>query len=70
MKFSVLPQPVGLLKLVEIVFCVINAQGRELCFYFVKHTFNIGLCSDACKLISVKLSVMTDTTKLYIFIPV
>ena len=31
MKFSMLPQPVGLLKHMLNVFCISNVQGRELC---------------------------------------
>ena len=31
MKFSMLPQPVGLLKLMLNLFCTSNGQERELC---------------------------------------
>ena len=44
MKFSMLPQAVGLLKHMLNVFCISNVQGRELCWHhhdFIKYTFTI-----------------------------
>ena len=42
MKFSMLPQPVGLLKLMLPFFNTSNIQGRELCWCdFIKYTINI-----------------------------
>ena len=49
-KFSMLPQPVGLLKLMLNLFCTSNIQGRELCQHdFVKYTFNFVMCQDTCE---------------------
>ena len=42
MKLSILPQPAGLLKLIQTVFHMISIQERELCLNdFEKYTFNI-----------------------------
>ena len=69
-KFSMLPQSVGLLKLMLNTFHVISIQGRELYLHdCVKYIFNIGLCSDSFEPISFTLSMMIDTTKLCILIP-
>ena len=48
MKFIVLPQRVGLLKLLLNLFCTGTIQVRELCWqtFFVKYTSNITLCQD------------------------
>ena len=47
MKFSVLQQPVCLLKLMPNLFHVIDGQGRELCFWDCKKcALNIGLHVD------------------------
>ena len=52
-------------------FCPSNIQGRELKVSdFVKYAFNIGLRSDAYELISFKLDIMLDITKLSTLIPV
>ena len=41
MKFSMLPQSVGLLKLMLISDCTSNMQGREPCWRdLTKYTFN------------------------------
>ena len=53
MKFTVLPQPVGLLKLMLNLFCTSNMQGRERCWrYQVKYLINIVLRLDTCEPIS------------------
>ena len=57
MKFSMLPQPVGLLKLMLNLFFIIDIQGRELCWHdFMKYPYNIVLCQDTCELICFKLA--------------
>ena len=46
-------------------------QGREVCLGdFIKDMFNIALLSGACELLSLKLGMMTDMSKVYIFVPV
>ena len=68
MKFGLLPQPVGLLKLMLNLFHVMNVQGRELYLRgFVKYIFNSGFHLDAYELISFKLDLMIDTTGLNIW---
>ena len=48
MKFSVLPQPVALLKLM-LIFFKDSIQGRELCWHdFIKCLFNIVMYQDTC----------------------
>ena len=44
LKFSMLPQPVGLLKLMLNSFRIINIQGRGLCLCDYMNALNIGLC--------------------------
>ena len=69
MNFSMLPQPVGLLKLM-LIFCPSNIQGRELCSSdFVKYMFNIVMCQDICEPICFKLGMMLNTIELYSLIP-
>ena len=64
-KFSMLPQPFGLLKLMLTLFCKIYFQGRELYKAdFRKCTFNIGLCPDTYKLICSKLGSTLNTSQL------
>ena len=71
MKFGVLPQPFGLLKLMLNIFCTNNIQGRELCCCnCVKYTFHIILCQDTCEAICFKLDIMLNVTTLYSVIPV
>ena len=71
MKFSLLPQSVGLLKLLSYLFCTSNILERELCRHdFIKYMINIVLCQGPCELIWFKLGVMLDTTNLYSVIPV
>ena len=71
MKFSMLPQPVGLLKLMRKLFCTSNIQGRELCWHdFMTYMFNIVMYRDTCDPICFKLGMMLHTTKLYCLIPV
>ena len=67
-EFSMPTWPVGLLKLMLNSFCTSNIQGRVS--DFVKYAFNIGLRSDAYELISFKLDIMLDITKLSTLIPV
>ena len=46
-KFSLLPQPVVLFRLILNMFHLINIQWRELCLHdFCKGYFNTGLCLD------------------------
>ena len=50
MKFSVLPQPAGLLKLMLNLFQLIHFEGRELYFHgFIGYAFVAGLHQDTCK---------------------
>ena len=70
-KFSLLPQPAGLLKLMLNLFCTITIQGRELCWCdFMKYMFNSVMCQDICEPICVILGMLLNTTKLYCLIPV
>ena len=66
MKFNVLSQPAGLVKLMLNWFHTFDSQGRglNLCD-FINCTFNIGLFWDICELISFKLGVVLNTTKLH-----
>ena len=65
MKFSMLPQPDGLLKSELDLFRTIDIQGREFVLRnFIRFTFNIGLRLDTCKPISLKLGMMLVMTKL------
>ena len=60
-KFSMLPQPVGLLKPLLNLFCTDDIEGREFCWHeFIKHNFNMVLCRDTCK-----LGMMLSTNKFY-----
>ena len=66
MKFSLLPQPDSLLKLMPNWFCIRNNRGRELCWHdFVKYTINSVVCWDTCEPVCLKLGVMLDSTKLF-----
>ena len=50
MEFNLLPQPVGLLKLMLNLFCTSTIQGREICWCeFVKYMIYIVLCRDICE---------------------
>ena len=49
MKFSVLPQPVGLLKFTLNKFCASTIQGREHCWCSFVRYINIVLCWDTCE---------------------
>ena len=63
MKSRMLPQPVGLLKLMLNLFCTSNTQGREICrCEFIKYTINIVLCLDTCEQICFKLGMMLGAT--------
>ena len=70
MKFSVLAQPVGLLKLMLNLCCTHNIQGRKLYCDFTEYMFNITICQDTCELICFKLALMLNTTNLYSLVPV
>ena len=62
MKFSMLPRPIGLLKLMLNLFCTHNIQGRELCSYdCIKYMFYIVLRQDTCELICFKLDARQVT---------
>ena len=52
MKFGVLPQPVGLLKLLLNLFCTSNIGERTICLDFIKYAFD--LCWDTCEPICFK----------------
>ena len=61
MKFSMLLQPVGLLKLMLNLFCTSSIEGREFCGRGVmKCTFIMVMCEDTCELICFKLRVMLN----------
>ena len=71
MKLGILPQPVGLLKLMLDWFYISNIQGRErLWCYFMKYMFNIVMHQDTCEPICFKLGMVLNTTKLYSLIPI
>ena len=71
MKFSLLPQPVGLLKLMLNLCFTSNIQGKELCGHdLMKYRFSIVMCQDACERICFKLGMMLNETKLNNLIPV
>ena len=57
-----LPQPVGLLKLILHLFCTNSTRERTL---LMKYAINMVLCQDTCQPVCFKLSMMLDTTKLY-----
>ena len=61
MKFSLLPQPAGLLKPMLESFCRSTIQGRELC----RRDFHIVMCRGTCEPICFKLGMMLDTAKPY-----
>ena len=72
-KFSLLPQPVGLFKLIINLCCTIYIQMKKL--NFSDFTNNVPLTtfvlhSDGYIQLSYKLGVVTDTTIFYILIPV
>ena len=68
MKFNMLPQPVGLLKLMQKWFA--QVQGRELCSHkFLKYMFDIVMCQDTCIQMCVKLGMILNSTKFYSLIP-
>ena len=49
-KFSMLPQPVCLLKLMQNLFSTSNIEGRELCRCdFIKYLLDMVLWQDACE---------------------
>ena len=65
-----LPQPLGPFKLMLIFVRMIIVHERGLNFgNFERNMFRVGLRSGAYKLISFKLGVMIDMTKLCIWIP-
>ena len=69
MKFSMLPQLVGLLKLMQNVFCTI--VNREFCWCdCVRYMINVVFCLDTWKPICFKFSMRLDTAKLYSLLPV
>ena len=71
MKFSLLPQPAGLLKLMLDLFCISDIDWRELSWRdFIKYKINIVMCWDACESICFKLGTMLGIPKLYSLIPV
>ena len=71
MKFSMFPQPVGLLKLMLHLFCSSNIQRREICCRnFMKCMFSIIMCQDTCQVICFKPGMMLSITKFYSLIPV
>ena len=71
MKYSLVLQLVGLLKLLLNLFCAVNIQERELCLDdFITYTSYTGQCSDIYKLICYNLYMMLNTTKLFSLIPV
>ena len=62
-KSRLLAQSGGLLKLILILFCMVNIQGRELYFRdFIRCTFYIGLCPDTFEPVCFKLGMMLGTT--------
>ena len=71
MKFSLLSQPVGFLKLMLNSFSTSIIEGRELCWCgCMKYAFNIVMCQDTCEPICFKLGVMLNTAEFYSLIPV
>ena len=71
MKFSLLPQLIGVLKLMLELLLMINIQGEEFHMRdFMKYTFNIGLHRNTCEPICFKPVMMLDTTNLNSMFPV
>ena len=70
MKFSVLSQPVGLLKFMQILFAQVIFKGENSAEVILWSINNIIMCQDTCELICLKLSMMLNTSKLYCLIPV
>ena len=68
MRFSRLPQAVGLLNLMLSLFVQLLFMGENAADVIL--WINIGLCQKACELICFKLGTMPNTTKLYSLIPV
>ena len=63
MKFSMLPQAAGLLKLMLNLFWRSTVQGRELRWLdFIMCSFKIVMCQDTYEPICCKLGVMLNTT--------
>ena len=62
-RFSVLPQSVGLLKLMLSLFCTSSIQ-------FIKYRINIVMRLDMWEPVCCKLGMNLDATGLYILIPV
>ena len=63
MKFSMLPQAAGLLKLMLNLFWRSTVQGRELRWLdFIMYSFKIVMCQDTYEPICCKLGVMLNTT--------
>ena len=59
-----LPQPVGLLKLMLIVFAQVLFKGENSAtVIFMKYTFDIVMCQDTCNLICFKLGMMLNILK-------
>ena len=60
-KFHLLPQPVGFLKLRINLFCTNVIMRRELCLSdFIKYAISIALCCNTCELIFSKLREATQ----------
>ena len=81
MKFTILPQPVGLLKLLLNLVFTIKIQMRKHCWWcFIfygggkkkkkKKYIYMGVCQDTCELIWFKHGMMLDRTKVCSMIPV
>ena len=70
MKFSVVPQPVDLFKLLVNLICTSTIQEKILCWRFMKYMFNLVLCQDNYEWICFKLGMVLSTTELNSLIPV
>ena len=65
MKFSLLPQPVGMLKAHAKFILIKLFKGENSATRFMKHTFSIVMCQNTCEPICFKRDMMQNTTKLY-----
>ena len=65
-KFSLLLQPGGWLKLMLNLSCRSSIQGKDVCWCdFSDYMLNMVMCQDTCKRNCFQLGMMLNTTKLY-----
>ena len=69
MEFGILLRLVGMMNVI-LIYCVHSDFKGENSYEFVKKKIDIGLYLDIYRPVFFKLSVMIETTKLYIFMSV